>query len=223
MLGRFHHLSRSASRARAESLLREYGLQDAADRLVTTYSGGMRRRLDLAASLVVDPPVLFLDEPTTGLDPTARLDLWEAVRSRKQSGTAVLLTTQYLDEADHLADEVVIIAHGRVVAQGSPEALKNTTGSRADILAAHADDLPRIVTALDRWTIGEAQLDPARRHVSLPIDAGSLTLPGLVRHLDDAGIDVHDAGIRRPTLNEVFLDRITAGLPATSADGGHAA
>jgi ABC-2 type transport system ATP-binding protein len=175
ILGLMHHLGRRAARARATELLERFGLADAGDRLVKGWSGGMRRRLDLIASLIVAPEVLFLDEPTTGLDPRSRAEIWAAVRQLSEDGTTVLLTTQYLDEADRLSGQIVIIDAGRVTAHGSPDALKDSLGSRVDL--------------------------------TMPVSAGTITLPELVRRLDAAGVEAEDVSVRRPTLDEVFLDR----------------
>jgi ABC-2 type transport system ATP-binding protein len=209
ILGLMHHLGRRRARARAGELLDRFNLADAGDRLVKTWSGGMRRRLDLIASLVVDPPVLFLDEPTTGLDIRSRTEIWSTARELAAQGSTVLLTTQYLDEADALADDVVIIDAGRMVAHGSPEQLKDQIGTRVDVVVAEPGDLPGAVSALARWATTEPTTDADHRRVSAAVPAGALTLPELVRHLDAAGVPAVDAGIRRPTLDEVFLGLTT--------------
>ncbi|HEX8005314.1 MAG TPA: ATP-binding cassette domain-containing protein [Trebonia sp.] len=207
IIGLMHHLGRSAARRRADSLLADSGLADAADRLVRTWSGGMRRRLDLLASLVVTPPVLFLDDPPTGVDPRSRAAIWSSVRSLTSDGTTVLLSTQYLDEADRLADDVVIIDAGRTVAQGSPDALKDAIGNRIDVVVESAADLEAAAAAASRWATRPPAVDAGQRRLTIPVAAGSVTLPGLVRYLDAAGVRAVDVGIRRPTLDEVFLDR----------------
>jgi ABC-2 type transport system ATP-binding protein len=207
ILGLMHHLGRPGAGARAAALLAQFGLADAADRLVKTWSGGMRRRLDVVASLIVDPTVLFLDEPTTGLDPRSRAEIWAAIRALAAAGTAILLTTQYLDEADHLSDQIVIIDAGRAVAQGSPDELKDTLGSRIDVIVTDAAGLPAAAAVVDRITSGPPLVLPGERRLSAPVAAGQITLPELVRRLDAAGVAVEDVSLRRPTLDEVFLDR----------------
>ena len=203
LIGRLLGIPRPQAKARAGELLGDFGLTDAADRAVKTYSGGMRRRLDLAASLVGRPPMLYLDEPTTGLDPRARAEAWTLIRSMVAGGVTVLLTTQYLDEADELADEIVVIDHGRVIAAGSPDELKAKTGSQT--LAVRPEDesqLP-IVTAV----VGELA------HVTPEVDGALVTapvtdprlLPAVVRRLDDAGVVVTELTLRNSSLNEVFL------------------
>ena len=214
ILGLMWHLGRRRARARATELLDRFGLADAGDRLVKTWSGGMRRRLDLIASLVVAPAVLFLDEPTTGLDPRSRTQVWSAVRSLAADGTTVLLTTQYLEEADRLADQIVIIDAGRVTAQGTPDELKDALGSRVDVVLSDAP--PSDMTAggaalaaaeavLHTMTGSQPNVDPDARRLTAPVTAGTVTLPELVRRLDAAGVQAQDVSIRRPTLDEVFL------------------
>jgi ABC-2 type transport system ATP-binding protein len=206
ILGLMWHLGRRRAKARATELLDRFGLADAGDRLVKTWSGGMRRRLDLIASLVVAPAVLFLDEPTTGLDPRSRTQIWSAVRSLAAEGTTVLLTTQYLDEADRIAGQIVIIDAGRVTAQGTPDELKDTLGSRVDVvLSAGGDALTAAAAVLGDLTGSPPHVDPDVRRLTAAIAAGSLTLPELVRRLDAAGVQAEDVSIRRPTLDEVFL------------------
>jgi ABC-2 type transport system ATP-binding protein len=218
IVGLMHHLGRSGARRRADSLLAESGLADAADRLVKTWSGGMRRRLDLLASLMVTPLVLFLDEPTTGVDPRSRAAIWSSVRSLTSDGTTVLLSTQYLDEADRLADDVVIIDAGRTVAQGSPDALKDAIGNRVDVMVESAADLEAALAAASRWAARPPAIDAEQRRLTIPVAAGSVTLPELVRYLDAAGVHVVDVGIRRPTLDEVFLDRTGQARPGDEGE-----
>lgn len=208
ILGKMHHLGRRTAHARASSLLEQFHLADAADLLVKTWSGGMRRRLDLVASLVVDPPVLFLDEPTTGLDPRSRSEIWAAVRSLTADGTTVLLTTQYLEEADRLADDVVIIDDGRLVAHGTSDELKDTVGVRIDVVVDDPEDLPAARRVIEPWATAPPEVDHDRRRVTAPVAAGAITLPELVRRLDTAGIPSEDVAVRRPSLDEVFLDRL---------------
>jgi ABC-2 type transport system ATP-binding protein len=195
ILGLMWHLGRRAARARAAELLERFGLADAGDRLVKTWSGGMQRRLDLLASLVVAPAVLFLDEPTTGLDPRSRNEIYSAVRVLAAEGTTVLLTTQYLEEADRLARQIVIIDAGQVVARGTPDELKNALGGA----------LATAEAVLRRLTGSEPRVDPDARRLSAAAAAGTLSLPELVRQLDAAGVGVEDVSVRRPTLDEVFL------------------
>ena len=209
ILGLMHHLGRRRARARAAELLDRFGLADAADRLVKTWSGGMRRRLDLIASLVVAPPVLFLDEPTTGLDPRSRAEIWAAVRALAADGTTVLLTTQYLEEADRIADQIVIIDAGLVTAHGRPDELKDSLGRRVDVVLADAASLDAAGAVLADIVTGPPRLDAGERRLTAPV-AGTVTLPELIRRLDAAGVVAEDASVRRPTLDEVFLDRTRA-------------
>jgi ABC-2 type transport system ATP-binding protein len=211
ILGLMHHLGRRGARARAAELLDRFGLADAADRLVKTWSGGMRRRLDLIASLVVAPPVLFLDEPTTGLDPRSRAEIWAAVRALAADGTTVLLTTQYLEEADRIADQIVIIDGGLVTAHGSPDELKDSLGRRVDVVLADAGDLDAAEAVLADIMTGPPRLEAGERRLTAPVAAGGVTLPDLARRLDAAGVTAEDVSIRRPSLDEVFWT--ARGLP----------
>jgi ABC-2 type transport system ATP-binding protein len=217
IFGRLYHLSERAARRRADELLDRLGLAEAADRVVKHYSGGMRRRLDLAAGLIVSPAVLFLDEPTTGLDPRSRNEVWAIIRGLVGAGTTVLLTTQYLDEADHLADHIAVVDTGRVIASGSPSELKSALGGeQVDVVVADAADLPAAAAALRRASGGEPRTEPDRRRVSVPVGGGARSLTTAVRELEEAGVAVEDVGLRRPTLDEVFL-RLTD-HPATEAE-----
>ena len=211
ILGLMHHLGRRGARARADELLERFGLAEAADRLVRTWSGGMRRRLDVVASLIVTPLVLFLDEPTTGLDPRSRAEIWNAIRKLATNGTTIMLTTQYLDEADQLSDQIVIIDAGRVVAQGRPDELKDTLGSRIDVVVADQRDLPAATAVVERLTSRTPRVEAGERRLSASVaggvTGGKVTLPELVRQLDAAGVAAEDVSLRRPTLDEVFLDR----------------
>ncbi|MEU4818498.1 ATP-binding cassette domain-containing protein [Micromonospora aurantiaca] len=211
LFGRLRRLSARRARRRAEELLDRFGLTEAADRSAGGYSGGMRRRLDLAASLVVPPRVLFLDEPTTGLDPRSRNGLWTAVRELVADGTTVLLTTQYLQEADHLADRVCVIDAGRVVAEGTPERLKARIGAdRLELVVRDAADLPAAAAVVERATGATATVDVELRRVDAPVADWIAVLTAVLRALDDAGIAVEDVLVRRPTLDEAFL-RLTGG------------
>ncbi|MFE0135754.1 ATP-binding cassette domain-containing protein [Streptomyces sp. NPDC059037] len=192
-------------KARGDELLERFGLVEAADRPARTYSGGMRRRLDLAASLLVRPRVLFLDEPTTGLDPHSRGGIWDAVRELAAEGTTVLLTTQYLEEADQLADEVVLIDEGRAAQRGTPAALKAQIGSYAEVVVAEGAAVPAAAIVLDQLTGAEPVLDAGRLTAGAVVLDPSVTLPVLVRELDFAGVPVVDVTLRAPTLDEVFL------------------
>lgn len=206
MFARLYHLGAQAAQSRAGELLEQYGLADTGDKPVKRYSGGMRRRLDLAVSLILAPPVLFLDEPTIGLDPRGRIEVWEGIRSLVCGGTTVLLTTQYLDEADQLAGQISLIDSGRVVAEGTPDQLKSRLGGdRIDIVLRDVDQLPAGASAIRRVTGAEAEVDPDARRVSAPVREGVAALTEVVLALDSGGIAAQDIALRRPTLDEVFL------------------
>jgi ABC-2 type transport system ATP-binding protein len=197
---------RRVARRSAQGVLEQLGLLDAADRLARTYSGGMRRRLDLGASLVGAPRLLLLDEPTTGLDPRSRIELWKAIRALVDAGTDVLLTTQYLDEADHLASQVVIIDHGRVVATGTPSELKRRIGgSVVEVHVRHVEKLPLVAELLGRLDHGSAEIDEPTRRVSVRVDAGGDGLMRAMRSVTAAGVELEDIALRQPNLDEVFL------------------
>jgi ABC-2 type transport system ATP-binding protein len=218
MVARLFGHDRTTARANTGAVLAQLGLTDAADRLVRTYSGGMRRRLDLGASLVGAPRLLLLDEPTTGLDPRSRIDLWDAIRALVAQGTDVLLTTQYLDEADQLASQVVIIDHGRVIAEGTPSELKSRAGRDViDVHAHRADDLRVLAGALAPIGTEAPRLDPATRRVTVPVVGGRRAINDAVGALDVVGVDVDDIALRRPTLDEVFLVLTGAPIDAPSA------
>ena len=207
MVARLYGQGRDEAVASAKRILEQMDLEDAADRRVKTYSGGMRRRLDLGASLAGAPQLLLLDEPTTGLDPGSRNEVWDAVREMSWGGTDILLTTQYLDEADHLAAHIVIIDGGRVIAQGTPDQLKSRVG--ADIVELHTADVPTMQQAaevLGSLGMAEPATDPSTRRASIAAPAGARLLPIVVRALDDAEVAVEDIALRRPTLDEVFLE-----------------
>jgi ABC-2 type transport system ATP-binding protein len=206
MVGQLCRLSRKQAKQRAAELLDEFDLAGAADRGVKTYSGGMRRRLDLAASLVARPSILFLDEPTTGLDPRSRVVTWDAVRALTATGTTVLLTTQHLDEADQLADLITVVDHGRVIAEGTSAELKaKVGGERVLLTVAPESDLGIARDVLARIADGPPFVDPAALTVEAPVVGGARRMPELVRELDDAGVLLDDLGIRRPSLDDVFL------------------
>ena len=210
MVGRLYHLPRKTARRRAGELLERFDLVDAASRLVKTYSGGMRRRLDLAASLVYEPPILFLDEPTTGLDPRSRLAMWEIIGELVSGGTTLLLTTQYLDEADRLADRIAVVDRGTVIAEGTSGELKSRIGGeRLEVTVTEGGDLDAATRALERYAKGGAdggvRVDADRRHVAASVEGGARLLAAVVRDLDAAGVEVEDLGLRRPTLDDVFL------------------
>ncbi|GHJ09786.1 daunorubicin resistance protein DrrA family ABC transporter ATP-binding protein [Micromonospora humidisoli] len=203
LIGRLLGLSRRGARDRAAELLAGFQLTDAAGRAAKTYSGGMRRRLDLAASLVGRPQVLFLDEPTTGLDPRSRNDLWDIVRGLVAEGVTVLLTTQYLEEADQLADEIAVVDHGRVIAQGTPEELKAKTGGQVlTVRPVEAADLPTVLAVVGAVTGVDPEV--TQTTVSAPVN-GPDALPAVVRRLDDAGVQVGELALRGSSLDEVFL------------------
>lgn len=212
MFGQLYRLSLKSAKERATELLERFDLSDAANRTLKTYSGGMRRRLDLAASLIVSPPVIFLDEPTTGLDPRSRNGMWEVIKDLVNDGTTVLLTTQYLEEADQLADNIVVVDHGRVIAEGTADQLKSQLGGeRLEISVPSGTDL-----ALAERTLleiasstgeadGEVQIDRVANKLTVPFATGGRGLPNALRQLDAAGLEIADLALRRPTLDDVFL------------------
>ena len=224
MVARLYGQSAPTAKASARRILEQMDMVDAADRHVRTYSGGMRRRLDLGASLVGAPRLLLLDEPTTGLDPGSRNEVWDGVRAMSRAGTDIVLTTQYLDEADHLAAHIVIVDGGRVIAQGTPGELKSRVG--ADMVELHTIDVPtmrRAAQVLGGLGIGDPAVDAATRRCSLAVPEGAKLLPVIVRALDEARVPLEDIALRRPTLNEVFLALTgragTTTTPSSSEEG----
>jgi ABC-2 type transport system ATP-binding protein len=214
MIGRLFRLSASEARSRAAGLLERFALPEIADRVTKTYSGGERRRLDLAGALVAEPPVLFLDEPTTGLDPRGRLAMWDLIGDLAKGGTTVLMTTQYLEEADLLADDIAVIDHGKLIARGTALELKQRTGGeRLEILVSAEGQVPAAAAALGKLSGEEPFVDAAARHVSVPVSSHGGMLTQAIRELDAAGVEVDDIGFRRPTLDEVFL--ALTGKPAS--------
>jgi ABC-2 type transport system ATP-binding protein len=202
MMGRLYHLSREDSVKRSEELLRQFDLTDAGKRIVKTYSGGMRRRLDLAASLVATPPIIFLDEPTTGLDPRSRLAMWDIIRNLKSNGATILLTTQYLDEADKLADRIAVLDKGRIIAEGTSDELKSQAGQdRLELVLKKEGDLERAVNVIG----GDVQLRKEENVISIPTDGSVHDLRKILDSLDQASIGIDSLSLHKPTLDDVFL------------------
>ena len=206
MVGRLYRLGKTQSRRRAAELLERFSLDDAGDRPVKTYSGGMRRRLDLAGALVAEPPVLFLDEPTTGLDPRSRNELWDVIRELVRGGTTLRLTTQYLEEADRLADDILVIDQGRAIAQGTADQLKGRVGGeRVEVVVETSADVARAELVLDELGAGDIQSETQSRRITAPVTGGSAALETILHRLRAAGVAIVEIGLRRPTLDDVFL------------------
>jgi ABC-2 type transport system ATP-binding protein len=207
MFGRLYQLPSAEAHRRGNELLEQFELADAADRTVKTYSGGMRRRLDLASALIGRPQLLFLDEPTTGLDPRSRLGMWDVIRGLVREGTTLLLTTQYLEEADALADTIAVVDHGRIIARGTADELKSQVGGeRIEVVVRDRGAVPRAMDVLSADCHGEVTLDEHTRKLTVPASGGGASvLVQVVRDLDEAGITIDDIGLRRPTLDDVFL------------------
>ncbi|MFD9973827.1 ATP-binding cassette domain-containing protein [Streptomyces sp. NPDC059017] len=226
MVGRLYQMNARAAKARAGELLERFNLADAADRPAKTYSGGMRRRLDLAAALVVSPPVMFMDEPTTGLDPRNRQALWEVIKELVSGGTTLLLTTQYLEEADHLADDICVVDHGRVIARGTADRLKaRTGGERVEVVVHRPDEIAPAREILHRFGVdgaatGDIAVEEHTRRLTVPVTGGAKLLAEVIRELDAAGIEIDDIGLRRPTLDDVFISLTGRHAEQGAEDGG---
>ncbi|MEU8779021.1 ATP-binding cassette domain-containing protein [Streptomyces sp. NPDC048606] len=206
MVGRLYQMSGKEAKARADELLERFHLADAADRTAKTYSGGMRRRLDLAAALVVRPPVMFMDEPTTGLDPRNRQALWDVIEELVAGGTTLLLTTQYLEEADRLAHDICVVDQGRVIARGTSDRLKaRTGGERVEVVVHEREHIAEARTVLAGFGKGETTVEEHTRKLTVPVAGGARLLAEVIRELDGRGIEIDDIGLRRPTLDDVFI------------------
>ncbi|MES5816663.1 ATP-binding cassette domain-containing protein [Streptomyces sp. RG80] len=206
MVGQLYQMKAKDAKVRAGELLDQFNLADAADRPAKTYSGGMRRRLDLAAALVVSPPVMFMDEPTTGLDPRNRQQLWEVIKQLVSGGTTLLLTTQYLEEADHLAHDIAVVDHGRVIARGTSDQLKaRTGGERVEVVVHDREHIPTAREVLAGFGKGDTTVEEHTRMLTVPVTGGAKLLAEVIRELDVRGIEIDDIGLRRPTLDDVFL------------------
>jgi len=223
MFGRLYHLPARLARQRAGELLDRFALAEAADRVVKGYSGGMRRKLDLAASLIVAPPVLFMDEPTTGLDPRSRADIWAGLRELASTGTTVLLTTQYMDEADHLASRIAVVDTGRVIASGTPDQLKAAIGSRLTVVVRDEAAIAAAASLLARMTGADPVTEPGSRQLSVAVAGDQVTLAGVAVELSRAGVAAEDVALRQPTLDDVFLQLTGAPDGSPGQPAGHRA
>ncbi|MCH0541812.1 ATP-binding cassette domain-containing protein [Streptomyces sp. MUM 203J] len=226
MVGQLYQMSGKAAKARAVELLERFHLSDAADRPAKTYSGGMRRRLDLAAALVVSPPVMFMDEPTTGLDPRNRQELWDVIQELVAGGTTLLLTTQYLEEADHLAHEICVVDHGRVIARGTADQLKaRTGGERVEVVVHTPGQIAtgrEVLTRFRQEGSGSVAVEEHTRKLTVPVAGGAKLLAEVIRELDARGVEIDDIGLRRPTLDDVFISLTghAAESPPENGEGG---
>ncbi|MFI5616604.1 ATP-binding cassette domain-containing protein [Streptomyces sp. NPDC051567] len=223
MVARLYQMNGRAAKARAAELLERFHLADAADRPAKTYSGGMRRRLDLAAALVVRPPVMFMDEPTTGLDPRNRQQLWDVIQELVAGGTTLLLTTQYLEEADHLAHQICVVDHGKVIARGTSDQLKaRTGGERVEVVVRERGHITTAREVLTGFGRGEITVEEHTRRLTVPVSGGARLLAEIIRELDGRGVEIDDIGLRRPTLDDVFISLTgrTAELSARDTGDG---
>ncbi|WP_329075126.1 ATP-binding cassette domain-containing protein [[Kitasatospora] papulosa] len=221
MVGQLYQMSSRDAKKRAGQLLERFNLADAADRTAKTYSGGMRRRLDLAAALVVSPPVMFMDEPTTGLDPRNRQQLWEVIEELVAGGTTLLLTTQYLEEADHLAHDICVIDHGKVIARGTSDQLKaRTGGERVEVVVHQPDQIEPARSVLASYGKGEISVAEHTRKLTVPVTGGAKLLAEVIRDLDTRGVEIDDIGLRRPTLDDVFIS-LTGHAAELEKNGGN--
>jgi ABC-2 type transport system ATP-binding protein len=217
MFGELNHISNRKAQQRADELLEQFALTEAARLPVGKYSGGMRRRLDIAVSLIASPPILFVDEPTTGLDPVGRREVWSALRARVAAGTTILLTTQYLEEADELADRISMLKAGRVIAEGTPDELKSAFGSDwLDLILSYGTDTDTVTQIVERVASGAPQIDPERNRISVPVKDRTKALVTIATALSEAGIEPEDISLRRPTLDEVFIH--LTGEPASQPE-----
>jgi ABC-2 type transport system ATP-binding protein len=220
LFGRLYQLRSTEARRRADDLLDQFALSDAADRVVKTYSGGMRRRLDLASALTGRPRIVFLDEPTTGLDPRGRLGMWEVIRELVGEGATLLLTTQYLEEADALANMIAVVDRGRIIARGTSDELKaQVGGERIEVVVHNRDEIPRALQALTAESDGDHTIDDHTRKITIPARGGARRLAQVVRDLDEAQIAIDDIALRRPTLDDVFLTLTGHAAEINSASG----